>query len=290
MPKQPPKPKPPIFTKSPESGVTKRLELEYERAIREVVSRVLPPKGSTPDLQAWIDHILQKVNSPEILALADRIAGRMVRWANIQNAKHWKEAAARSQRSQMLFRLLQKEMQGPVGRRVAQLVAENARLIRSVPVDAATMLTREVLRLQQRGARPQTIERAMRARLPVLSRNKARLIARTETQKASAALTHARADSLGLKWLIWRTSHDVRVRRSHRNLDDVLIPYAHPPQPEKLVGEKSTLGRGLPGEFPNCRCTQLVLLSPDDVSWPHKVYWQGRIQMMRKAEFLRIWQ
>ena len=290
MPKQPPKPKPPIFTKSPESGVTKRLELEYERAIREVVSRVLPPKGSTPDLQKWIDHILQRVNSPEILAITDRIAARMVRWANISSARTWKEAAARSQRSQMLFRLLQKEMAGPVGRKVGQLVAENAALIRSVPVDAATMLTREVLRLQQRGARPQTIERAMRARLPVLSRNRARLIARTESAKASAALTEARADNLGLHWYLWRTSEDQRVRKSHRNLDGVLVPYAKPPQPEKLVHERSTLGVGNAGEFPNCRCTQLVLLSPDDVSWPHKVYWNGKIQMMRKAEFVRIWQ
>ncbi len=290
MPKQPPKPKPPIFTKSPESGVTKRLELEYERAIREVVSRVLPPKGSTPDLQAWIDHILQRVNSPEILALTDRIAGRMVRWVNVQNARTWREAAARSQRSQMLFRLLQKEMQGPVGRKVGQLVAENAALIRSVPLDAATMLTREVLRLQQRGARPQTIERAMRARLPVLSRNKARLIARTESAKASAALTEARADNLGLRFYIWRTSHDQRVRSSHRIMDGVIIPYAQPPSPEKLLRIKSTLGHYHAGGAPNDRCTQIAMLSPDDVSWPHKVYWNGKIQMMRKAEFLRIWQ
>ena len=290
MPKQPPKPKPPIFRKSPESGVTKRLELEYEKAIRDVVSRVLPPKGSTPDLQKWIDHIVSRVESPEIRRLTNKLAANMVRWVNIRNARTWREAAARSQRSQMLFRMMQKEMQGPVGVKVGQLVAENAVLIRSVPLDAATMLTREVLRLQQRGARPKTIERAMRARLPVLSRNRARLIARRESAKASAALTEARADNLGLHWYLWRTSEDQRVRKSHRNLDGVLVRYEKPPQPEKLVHEHSTLGTGNAGEFPNCRCTQIVLLDPADVTWPRRVYWNGKIQMMTKTQFMRIWQ
>ncbi len=222
----------------------------------------------------------------------------MVRWVNVQNARTWREAAARSQRSQMLFRLLQKEMQGPVGRKVGQLVAENAALIRSVPLDAATMLTREVLRLQQRGARPQTIERAMRARLPVLSRNKARLIARTESAKASAALTQARADNLGLHWYLWRTSADQRVRTSHRGMEGVIVPYAYPPAPERLFPNltkrgravRSTLGHYHSGAAPNCRCTQVVVLDPSDVTWPRRVYWNGKIQMMRKAEFLRIWQ
>ncbi len=283
MPKKPPK-----LPQRLRSGVTKRLELEYEQAIRKAVSHILPPKGSTPDLQAWIDHILSKENSPYVQKLTDALAGRMVRWVEIDNARTWREAAARSQKSRMLYRLLQREMAGPVGQRVRELVAENARLIRSIPLDAAQTTAHEIMRLQQMGARPKTIERALRVKFPQHTAAKIRLIARTETMKASAALTETRATHLGIRWYMWRTSEDQRVRKSHAHMDGVLIPYSQPPAPEKLVGIKSTLGAYHAGEAPNDRCVQLPLLDPDDVSWPHKVYWNGRISIMTRAQFVRL--
>lgn len=272
----------------PKSGVTKRLELEYERAIRKIVAKVMPPRGSTPDLQKWIDQIFEKTQSPEIHALTNRLAEKMVRWVNIEDARTWREAAARSQRGRMLYRLLQKEMEGPVGRKVGELIAENAVLIRSIPLDAATITTREIMRLQQKGARPETIAKALRVKLPQHTAARVRLIARTESMKASAALTEARATHLGVKAYVWRTSEDQRVRKSHRNLDGVIILYAKPPQPEKLVRERSTLGVGQAGEFPNCRCVQLPLLSADDVRWPHKVFDGRTIRYMTKAEFMKL--
>ncbi len=167
-------------------------------------------------------------------------------------------------------------------------MAENARLIRSIPLDAARTTANEIMRLQQMGARPKTIERALRSKFPQHTAARIRLIARTETMKASAALTETRATHLGIHWYVWRTSHDQRVRSSHAHMDGVLIPYSQPPSPEKLIGIKSTLGTYHAGGAPNDRCVQLPLLDTDDVSWPHKVYWNGRIRMMTRAEFVRL--
>lgn len=291
MPKRPPK-----QPHQPESGVTKRLELEYEQAIRQIVAKVMPPKGSTPNLQKWLDSIFEKTKSPEIHRLTNRLAARMVRWVNVGNAKTWREAAARSQRSRMLYRLLQKEMAGPVGKTVRQLVAENAVLIRSIPLDAATITTREILALQQKGARPETIARALRLKLPQHTAARIRLISRTETMKASAALTEARATHLGVRAYIWRTSHDSRVRHSHAGMEDVIVLYSRPPAPEKLFPMRtkrgrpvrSTLGAYHAGNAPNDRCTQLPILSPNDVSWPHRVFDGTRVRQMTKAEFVEF--
>ena len=274
--------------KSPRSGVTKRLELEYEQSLRKVVAKMLPPKGSTSTIQEWIDSILHLSDSPQIQKLIQSLAGQMVRWVNVASARSWREAAARSQRSRMLYRLLQSEMRGSVGQRVRELVSENARLIRSIPVEAAAMTANEILKLQQQGARPKTIERAMRIQFPHHTRARIRLIARTETMKASAALTEARATHLGVQWYVWRTSHDQRVRTSHRHMEDVLVRYDRPPQPEALIGIRSTLGKYQAGNAPNCRCVQLPVLDFDDIRWPHKVFDGRTIRWMGKKEFEAI--
>jgi SPP1 gp7 family putative phage head morphogenesis protein len=82
--------------------------------------------------------------------------------------------------------------------------------------------------------------------------NRAKLIARTETAKATATINQARAESAGSRQYIWRNSGDEAVRHSHKyykgkKLDGQVFDWDKPP----------TLSDGMtghPGEFPNCRC------------------------------------
>ena len=128
----------------------------------------------------------------------------------------------------------------------------------------------------------------LRTRFPQLLSSRVRLISRTETAKASSALTKARAEDLNLDWYVWQTSDDARVRTSHKKMNGVLVPWSSDPDPEALVGEKSTLGAYAVGNCPNCRCTPLVLLSADDVTWPRRVYWNGAIKQMNKQQFKQL--
>ena len=120
------------------------------------------------------------------------------------------------------------------------------------------------------------------------SRASAKLIARTEVSKTTTALTRARSENLGINWYVWRTALDGdRVRKSHRNMEGVLVRWSEPPSPEKLVGEKD-VGNYHAGNIWNCRCYPEPLLEPDDVRWPHRVYMQGTIQSIAKQKFLEI--
>jgi len=188
----------------------------------------------------------------DIADAAAFIAGRMGMWINSVNQRTWREAAARSTRSRMLHQLLQRELQGPVGELFRQLVKDNAQYITRIPREISEHLTEHIAKAQQAGARPETIAKFMRERFPAMTKNRIRLIARTETIKASSALTQARSEELDIPAYEWLTSQDSRVRKSHRKMQGVIVLYNDPPSPEALVGEKSTLGHYHAGNAPNC--------------------------------------
>lgn len=96
----------------------------------------------------------------------------------------------------------------------------------------------------------------------------AKLIARTESAKLQTAIDEYRSTSLGSVCYIWRSSKDKRTRKSHREMNDVIVFWR--PDNEKPLLDNM---RGNAGEFPNCRCTPLPILDEDDITEnKYKVY------------------
>lgn len=274
--------------KPPEFGPTERLQREYERGIRQIAGRVLLPKKPEQDFTSWLLEMTQRSQERDIQDACDLLAQRMVFNTQKKNYRTWREAASRSSHAQVLHRLLEAEMQGATGARVHQLVRENAKLISSVSLEAATILTGEITKAQQSGARPKTVAKMAATRFPELLRSRTHLIARTETAKASTVLTQARCERLNIEWYQWETSKDgKRVRKSHRNMHGVIVPWSSAPSPELLVGEKSQ-GAYQAGEIYNCRCTVIPILTLDDIHFPARVYWNGAITRMTKPQFRQI--
>lgn len=263
---------------------SQRIETAYRTAMEKLFRSVFP----SPKSADLVDELHGLATSTDLAESAHILAQNMVAWTEVENARTWREASRRSQHSKMLYNALQREMHGSLGLRMRQLTAENAALIRSLPVTVAQHLTHEVMRAQQQGSRPETIAKVMQERYRQLSANRIHLIARTETAKASSALTQARSEDLGLDWFLWLTSEDQRVRHSHAKMDDVLMSWNDLPSPEALDGIRSSLGKYGPGQAPNCRCYPEPLLHVNDIAWPHKVYTAGRIVRMSKGQFLRI--
>ncbi len=268
-------------------GPTERLQKAYEDGIRKITGRVLKPRRPEQTLEEWLAELEERSRAKDVQQASELLATRMVRWANTGNVKTWREAAAKSQHSRKLFRLLEAEMRGATGEAVRRLVAENAQYIRSVPIDAASKLVEEVAAAQQRGARAGTIDKMLRTRFPKLVRSRVHLISRTETAKAALALTQARAEEVGAQFAEWLTSQDVRVRDSHRKMDKVIFAWNDPPNPEQLAGEDRSYGDYGPGGIFNCRCTSRVILSIDDITWPRRVHRNGVVRQMTKPQFMK---
>jgi SPP1 gp7 family putative phage head morphogenesis protein len=137
------------------------------------------------------------------------------------------------------------------------------------------------------GARQGEIEKEIRRYAPHLVKSKVQLIARTQLGRAELDLTRTRSEQLGLEYFVWQTSDDSRVRKSHRNMNNVVVPWGNLPSPEALVGEKNYGTYGPGGTF-NCRCLAEPLADLAEVQWPARVYVGNQIQRMTLAKFKRL--
>ena len=267
-------------------GPTQRLERQYAAAIGKITKRILAPIKPEQSLEEWLAEIAQRSQAADVQEASNLLAQSMVKWVATNNMRTWRAAAAKSQRSRELYRILQHEMQGPVGIQVQRLIQDNAGYISSVPLDAARVLVDEVTRAQQAGARSGTIAKMLKQRFPQLLKSRVMLISRTESSKASLALTAARCSELNIEFAQWLTSEDARVRASHKLMDKTIFAWNDLPSPEHLAGEKSNLGSYGPGGCPNCRCVVAPVLSVQDIHFPAKVYRNGSITHMNKQQFL----
>jgi SPP1 gp7 family putative phage head morphogenesis protein len=263
---------------NPESWRTaKQVEQNYFREIYEALLRFLSP-------EAQPENVARPVGREEFLeGYAQQAATRMVLGVRRQQERTWRVAAQKAMRGQEFYRALQQELTGPVGARMSQLIQYNSRLISSLPPRIRGLAAREAARRTGEGERATPTADLLR----YVVRSRAALIARTETSKATTALTQARSEDLGVQWYVWETSRDQRVRLSHRKMQGVLVSWADPPSPEQLFHEKFA-GYYAAGNVFSCRCYPAPLLRWEQVAWPHKVYLQGRVQYMTLAGFKRI--
>jgi len=217
-----------------------------------------------------------------------RIAGRMITATRVDNARNWRQAASISTRGRDIYQALKLQMQGPMGNLIRAQIDYNASLIRSTPIDISIKMTHHIQQEALKGRRAEDIVDDLKVWMPNITKSRANLIARTEVSKASTALTRAQSYELGLRWYVWRTSEDGRVRQSHRNMDGVLIKWTDPPSPEQLARKKYQYGHYQAGEIFNCRCYAEPLVDPDYVKWPHKIYSNGKISWINRKDFERL--
>lgn len=237
------------------------------------------------DKEKYINDMRNFQNSEPFNSFVYSAVRRMVTPIAVQNMRTWRKAAKKATRNPYLYRLLMREINQGLKSDIEIQIEENANLIKTLPTDVAKKVTKDISDMALKGMRASEIAKVIREQTDKHSRASAKLIARTEVSKTTTALTKARCDNLDLHWYIWRTAEDGdRVRKSHRIMEGVLVNWNEPPSPEALAGEKS-VGNYHAGNIWNCRCYPEPLIEIDDISWPHKVYTNGKIQTMGKMQF-----
>lgn len=262
----------------------RHIEREYYTALRRLVAYC--QKLIQDDDGPWT--IYRKLNrlseSGALNSWANKLSRTMVTNTLEENARTWRQAARTSGEGQRIYNSLQRELQGPVGARVQQIVDNNAHYIVTLPQEVALQVVRHTKTKTYEDNRDKETSEDFRAMVGDMAQTHARVIARTETSKAQMALTQARSESLGIDWYIWHTSEDVRVRDSHCIMDNVLCRFSDPPAPEELAHEESA-GHYGPGNIYNCRCYAGPVVLWRTVQWPHRVYHDGVIETMGKRQF-----
>jgi SPP1 gp7 family putative phage head morphogenesis protein len=145
-------------------------------------------------------------------------------------------------------------------------VSTNVTLIKSIQTD----LLGQVKVIIEDGYRSAlsipTITQQLQSKFNI-SKNRARLIARDQMGKLHSAYIHHEHEQLGITEYVWLTTHDERVRKSHKVLDGKVCQWNNPltyknSEDGKLLS-KSSIG-GVPlqvGQDFQCRCSLAAIVN-----------------------------
>ena len=237
-------------------------------------------------------YLAEQSNSRWLREVSKKLAASVVTHYWASGTRGWRAAAKETGTGHVIYRELQKELKH--GTKIGDLfwsqIDKRAAMFTSVPLDTAKHLTEHATKEALKGRTPQSIAKDIIEQYPHISRTRANLIARTEAAKTQASLTESRSQEMGYHWYIWQTAHDERVRSSHRHMQGVICRFDDPPDPEELIGIMRQSQHYNPGGIWNCRCYSAPVVNPDfGITWPAKVYANGKVVKMTKREFVALW-
>lgn len=219
------------------------MEIRYSQQLRKVAGYVdTIVKGfDVNDPRSWplIRASLNEYGNT-LHFWAEHTAGRIITDVALRDEKTWliyAQDMSRGMRDQI--------RNTDLGAVYQELLNDQVRLIKSLPLEAAQRVHDLSTRALIEGGRASEIAGLIMATGKV-SKGRANTIARTEVSRASSVFTQTRAEDLGSEGYIWRTSNDLDVRQSHREMNGKFVKWDEPPTLDRMTGHAGCL--------PNCRC------------------------------------
>lgn len=150
---------------------------------------------------------------------------------------------------------------------MTEAIKHNFKMIKSIPSKFLEVLEHKYTSTLIEQVAKGTLGRcSFRTQLEKHGHKNAALIARTETAKLQTAILEERSTQLGSVAYIWLASNDRRTRKSHREMNGVIVFWKHAkPELDGMVGGA--------GEYPNCRCSPQPIVDIDDLTkYSYSVY------------------
>lgn len=219
-------------------------ESMYNNHLRAVARQVgmivrgLAPKGLVKDLPALVKalHDYARLLDPWAKSVANLMLAEVAR----RNEQMW-----RANSKDMGRQLRQTVTNSAITYPLQALQDEQVRLIKSLPLEAAQRVQDLAVQSLSTSSRASELAKAI-MQTGHVTESRARLIARTETSRAASNLLQARSEYAGSEGYIWRTSGDMDVRDSHKEMDGKYVRWSSPPTLDGMKGHAGCL--------PNCRC------------------------------------
>lgn len=139
-------------------------------------------------------------------------------------------------------------------------VQENVALIKSIPAQYFEKIQTGVMRSIVSGNGTQDVLKVVESTNQV-TKDRAALIARDQTSKATTAINAARMENLRIRKFEWLHSGGGKEpRKLHQDYNGQVFSLDDPPVIDERTGE-----RGLPGQLINCGCRMVPVLDFGDV-------------------------
>lgn len=199
----------------------------------------------------------------------------------------WREAATQETKSNEIYREIKKELDYSLYEKIYRKVKNNYMVMKFFPECIPKQTVYHVITESFKGRRPESICEDIQNKFFDISNKDMQKITATICNICSSNFNQKRSQNLGLNWYIWRSCMDSKTRKSHKEMEGVVVNFNEPPSPERLVGE-SFIGEYNAGECDGCRCYSETIVNIDFIKFPRRVYYQDKIQVMKKAEFEKI--
>ena len=214
---------------------SKRLERNYEKILKVIQNQFFQAISNKNNANEMINMLKVISRQHSFETYCQEIALKMVTSVYQKTEGNWRKAAEQNTKGREIYEALKKEKQNVLMENVIQkLIEQNATLIKTLPLDIASDITKYIEKETTKGRRAEELVQEIKIKFPEKTKANAKCIARTEISKAQSALTKTRAEILNIQWYIWRTSQDERVRNAHKHMEGVLVSWKDPPSPEQL--------------------------------------------------------
>lgn len=240
----------------------KGLKQNLQNNIKAFMTR--NPNASEAQIFEYITQLVERTRRVDILKFATATAGIMATLVNRQNKKQIIDSLQNN--SGVNIESLLNDT--PVKDKLDEYIAQNVSLINSIKNDYLTDVEKQVRDNFLQNGRVEKLADVLQERYGV-AKSRARLIARDQTNKLNAELSQERSQSLGLKFYIWQTSHDERVRKTHANMDGLMCRYDDDSVYSNDNGKtwkkrKSDMPKVKPGIEIQCRCNAVSVFKDDE--------------------------
>lgn len=210
-------------------GIRYNAELQrMVKSIQKEISKSIVPqlKHLAPEYTAdsWVDTITsaiallrERLSGPNFKRFAERLATNFITDINTRNIQ-----TMGKQFGSFGIDIMTNNKQ--VTDFLQASIAENVQLITSIQSQYLDRVETLVLTNMRAGLRPSAIQQQLQDQFSI-TKNRAKMIARDQTSKATNGLARKRMQASGIEFFQWIDSSDQRVRTRHRNIANKLTMY-----------------------------------------------------------------
>lgn len=239
--------------------MNKRTEREINKIFVEVFKKVYKELNKGEFTKGDINRVIYKFNrSRKYNEFCKEFAKKLARQGLNHEKGLWRKYFEAAKLSHVVG--LPKTFKDFEIKMFKQVIKENFKMIKSIPDEVMkvyefdyinTLIKERLLGLVPRG----TFERKLRE----AGNKKAKLVARTESAKLETYIVESNSTELGSIMYRWSSTKDVRTRKSHRDMNDVIVFWKDTQEEKPLLDDMY----GNAGEFPNCRCNCIPIFDLD---------------------------
>lgn len=149
------------------------------------------------------------------------------------------------------------------------IIERNVQLIKNVSSQTITNIENIVYDAMTTGEGWYGIQKSLYHQKEI-SAKRVKLIARDQTAKANQTLSELTQREAGVKFFMWRTAQDERVRERHRELNNKIYKWGDETERLPVIEiRKGVKIHGYPAQAVNCRCQALPvwILKGYDIKW-----------------------